>query len=241
VEPTLAVALIAAIAFFVQAYAGFGAALVLTPLLALVIDLRMGVAASSIVQLPVGIWLAYGARASIDRPSLWRLVPIGAIGLAAGAYALASVDVIWLKRICGGLTALFALDMLRRTLQRTVARPWPAWAAPIAGLLGGLLGGLFGTSGPPIVAYLERPLERGATIRATLLAYFLALNSMRLLAYGATSLLGVEVALLAATMLPAALAGAWAGSALQRRSAEGTFRVAVAAILLVTGVALAVR
>ncbi|NTU85831.1 MAG: sulfite exporter TauE/SafE family protein, partial [Chloroflexales bacterium] len=45
----LPVVVIAALAFFVQGFTGFGAALILTPLLALFLDLRVAVVASALV------------------------------------------------------------------------------------------------------------------------------------------------------------------------------------------------
>jgi hypothetical protein len=199
------------------------------------------VVASALVQVPVGIWLTTGARRAVDRPSLVSLVPASSVGLAVGTFALAALQVAWLARLCGALTALFALDVLRRALRRSITRPWPAWVAMPAGFASGLLAGLFGTSGPPVIAFLERQLERGAALRATLLAYFLSVNLLRLLGYGVASLYSPEVALVAAAMVPAAALGAWAGASLQRRAAEGSFRLAVAAVLLLTGLALAAR
>jgi hypothetical protein len=237
----LAVAGVATLAFFVQGYTGFGAALVMTPLLALLIDLRVGVVAAALVQVPVGMWLTMGARRGVDRPALVSLVPASAVGLILGTLSLATLDVTWLARLCGALTAVFALDVLRRAVNRRAVRPWPTWAALPAGLAGGLLGGLFGTSGPPIVAYLERQLTRGSALRATLLAYFLAINLMRLIGYGAASLYSDKVLLAAAAMLPGASLGAWAGATFQRRTTEGPFRLTIAVVLLLTGVALAVR
>lgn len=237
----LGVAAVTTLAFFVQGFAGFGAALVMTPLLALLVDLRVAVVAAAIVQVPVGVWLTAGARAAVDRPALVGLVPASALGLGLGTLALATLDVGWLARLCGALTALFALDVLWRALGRRETRRWPAWAALPAGLAGGVLGGLFGTSGPPVVAFLERQLARGAALRATLLAYFLVINLMRLAGYGAASLYSGQVAAVAAVMLPAAAVGAWAGATLQRRAAEGPFRLAVAGVLLLTGLALAAR
>ncbi|MFV9505521.1 MAG: TSUP family transporter [Oscillochloridaceae bacterium umkhey_bin13] len=237
----VAIGAIAALAFFVQGYTGFGAALVLAPLLALAIDLKVGVVASALVQVPIGIYLTLAVRSSVDQAALRSLVPASALGLIGGTLALAWLDVTWLARLCGILTALFALDVLRRAVTKASRRPWsPSLAAP-AGLAGGLLGGLFGTSGPPIIAYLEPTLSRGGVLRATLLAYFLIINTLRVASYGFASLYTNEVLFAAVVMLPAAACGAWAGSWLQRRASEGRFRLIVAAVLFFTGLALAVR
>lgn len=237
----VAIAAIAALAFFVQGYTGFGAALVLAPLLALAIDLKVGVVAAALVQVPIGMYLTMAVRESVDRAALRSLVPTSVVGMVLGTLALVWLDVTWLARLCGLLTALFALDVLRRALTRTTRLPWSPTMALPAGLAGGVLGGLFGTSGPPIVAYLEPTLSRGAVLRATLLAYFLIINLLRVASYGVASLYSYEVLLAAVVMLPAAGLGAWAGSSLQRRASEGHFRLIVAVVLFCTGVALAVR
>lgn len=234
----LLAALVALLAFFVQGFAGFGAALVLAPLLLLFLDLHTAIVASAIVQVPVGAWLAYGSRQVIDRRAIVQLLPFSLVGLALGTLALASLDVGWLRRLCGALTALFALDVLRRAWLKVGPQPWPAWAAAPAGLASGVLGGLFGTSGPPVIAYLEGCIPRGAALRASLIAYFLIINSLRVAGYGAGSMLSGAVALTSLAMLPAAALGAWAGAALQRRTGERGFRLGVAAILLATGLAL---
>lgn len=235
----LLAALVALLAFFVQGFTGFGAALILAPLLLIFLDLHTAIVASALVQVPVGMVLAYQARHAIDRGAIRRLLPYSLIGLAVGAAALASLNVDWLRQLCGVLTALFALDVLRRAWRNITPRPWPAWSVIPAGLTSGLLGGVFGTSGPPVVAYLESSMPRGAAMRATLIAYFLVLNCLRVVGYSMGGLLSGPVALTAAAMLPAAALGAWAGSALQQRAGERLFRLAVAAVLLVTGIALA--
>lgn len=234
----VAVAAIALLAFFVQGLTGFGAALVLAPLLLLVLDLHTSVAASAIVQVLVGAGLTYQARAAIDRRSLAWLLPSSIVGLALGTLALTGLETDWLRRLCGALTVLVALDLLRRTLLRIRARGWPAWAGVPAGLVSGVLGGLFGTSGPPAIAYLEGRLERGAALRGTLLGFFLIFNSLRVIGYGAAAMLDRPVATIALAMLPAAIVGALLGSRLQRRASERGFRLAVAGVLLATGAAL---
>jgi len=236
----LLAALVALLAFLVQGFTGFGAALVLAPLLLLFLDLHTAVVASSIVQVPVGAVLAFQARRAVDGRAILALLPFSVAGLAAGAAALASLDVGWLRQLCGALTALFALQVLWRASRNRPARPWPGWAVVPAGIASGLLGGLFGTSGPPVVAYLESRMARGAALRATLIAYFLVINCLRIAGYGAGALLSGTAALTAAAMLPAAGLGAWAGTVLQRRAGERGFRLAVALVLLITGIALAV-
>jgi uncharacterized membrane protein YfcA len=237
----LLTALIALLAFFVQGFTGFGASLILTPLLTLLIDLKTAVVASAIIQIPVGIWLTRQVYHQIDRQALFRLLPASLIGLVIGTTALATIDVEWLRRIVGLLTAFFALRVLIRAIYGARAQPWPGWVGAIAGFAGGTLGGLFGTSGPPVIAYLEGIIERGAVLRATLLAYFLILNSLRVGGYGISGMFTQPVGVSALAIIPGAVLGAWLGASLHQRSAEKGLRYAVAAVLFITGLVLFLR
>jgi uncharacterized protein len=234
----LIAAAIALLAFFVQGFTGFGASLILAPLLLFVFDLRTGVVASAIVQLPIGLGLTGSTRSQIAYRELRTLLPTSIAGLIVGVAALASLDVDWLKRVCGVLTVVFALRMLRRARQGGTSRAWPRWSSHLAGLIGGLLGGLFGTSGPPVVIVLERQLKEKLTLRATLLAYFLVINALRVMTYAAGLLVSGYVLVVSLAMLPAAVAGALLGARLQHRVSDQAFRLVVTCVLLLTGLAL---
>jgi hypothetical protein len=56
-------------AFFVQGFIGFGASLVLAPLLLFVLDLHTAVVASALVQVPIGMWLTWNARTASPWPA----------------------------------------------------------------------------------------------------------------------------------------------------------------------------
>lgn len=235
----IAVALVALLAFFVQGFAGFGAALIMTPLLLLLVDLQTAVVAGALAQVPVGIWLTSRCWRAIDVPLLRLLLPISLLGIVAGSFGLARLDLQLLQQVFGVLTVIFALRILLLAGRKLARRPWPRFAGYLAGATGGLLGGLFGTSGPPVVVYLENQLQQAATIRATLLAYFLILNLVRLATYGGAGLFDSQNLLAGLVMLPAALLGGTLGARLQGRAPVHIFRLIVGAILLVTGVMLA--
>ena len=65
--PLLAAALIALLAMLVRGVTGFGAALVMSPLLLLFFDVHTAVVASAAVQIVTGFGIAWHARLAIDR------------------------------------------------------------------------------------------------------------------------------------------------------------------------------
>ena len=211
------------------------------PLLMLFLDVKTAVVAAALTQVPVGFVVAFHSRSAVDRSSLILLLPPSLLGIIAGSFALMGVSSDLLKRVFGVITVFFALRIilaLRHTV--TVHKRWPASVGFLAGALGGVLGGVFGTSGPPVVVYLEQHIFRKDVLRATLLAYFLVVDSLRLVSYTVSGLVTWQAAAIGLAMIPAALIGAYVGTQLNARVDERTFRAAVGALLFVTGLLLIV-
>src|SRR5436190_653923 len=132
--PLLAAALIALLAMLVRGVTGFGAALVMSPLLLLFFDVHTAVVASAAVQIVTGFGIAWHARPAIDGAYLKVLLPAGIIGIIAGTLVLVTVDSNLLKRLLGVVTVLFALRSVRGLVSETaVPAKWPRWTGYIAG------------------------------------------------------------------------------------------------------------
>ena len=241
--PLAAAALIALLAMTVRAVTGFGSALVMTPLLVLFFDTRTAVVASAIIQVVTGFGIAYPARRDADRGYLKRMLPFAFAGIVAGTVVLVNLDSALLQRALGAVVVLFALRPAWDSLRPQAAAParWPLWLGYLAGALSGLLGTLFGTSGPPVVIFLGNQISGKAALRATLLVYFLCLDSIRTAGYVVSSLVTPQVLGLALVMLPAALLGGWLGTRLHLSLGERAFRLSVSALLLATGALLLVK
>ena len=240
--PLLAAALIALLAMLVRGVTGFGAALVMSPLLLLFFDVHTAVVASAAVQIVTGFGIAWHARFAVDRAYLKVMLPAGVIGIIAGTLVLVSVDGNVLKRLLGSATMLFALRSMWGLVSNAAsAGAWPRWTGAIAGGLSGFLGSIFGTSGPPVVIYLNNQALGKAAMRATMLTYFLAIDSTRMAGYLWSGLLTRDAIVLGLVMLPGALVGGWLGTHLHLQIGERTFRWGVAGLLFVTGALLVVN
>ena len=234
-------ALIALGALFTRGLSGFGSALVLMPFLMLFLDVKTAVVAAALTQVPVGFTLAFRSRSDFDRSYLKLLLPPSILGILVGSFVLANVEAEQLKRVFGAVTVIFALRIVLAVgLNVTAYRTWPASVGIVAGALGGVLGGLFGTSGPPVIVYLEHQILKKDVLRATFLAYFLVTDSLRLAGYGLSGLVTWRAVTIGLAMIPAALAGAYLGTRLNAKVDERTFRIVAGALLFVTGVLLVV-
>lgn len=234
-------AIIALAALFARGFSGFGSSLVMMPFLMLFLDVKTAVVAAALTQVPVGFSIAFHSRSDIDKPSLILLLPPSLLGIIAGSFALINVNSDLLKRVFGAITVFFALRIILALRHNaTDHKKWPASVGFMVGALGGVLGGVFGTSGPPVVVYLEQQIFRKDVLRATLLAYFLVIDSLRLVGYTVSGLVTWQAVTIGLAMIPAALIGAYWGTRLNASVDERTFRVAVGALLLATGVLLIV-
>jgi uncharacterized membrane protein YfcA len=240
-SPTFAfAALVIFVAIFVRSLTGFGAALVLVPLLSLVWDLRQVVLIAAIVQAATGFPVALGARRQGSRPALVMLLIGSLCGLVVGAFLLSFLPLTWLRRGLGVITLVFGLSRFTPIAARvspTPTRRLNLLGIPV-GFAGGILTGAIGTGGPPIVAYLHYRLNTPAARRATLLLYFMVLDIVRLPGYlrlgiGSTTLLWTGAAL-----IPFAIVGAACGNYAHGRLSERLVAGAIAILLVLTGLLL---
>jgi uncharacterized membrane protein YfcA len=239
-DPIFAAAAIAMVALFIRGFTGFGSAFVMTPLLLFFFDIRTTVVATAMIEILGSFWITLQARRDASRPYLGIIIPVGVLGMLVGSFALVRGDSHLLKRIFGLLTVAFATRILLASRRKSaVGRPWPKGLGYLVGTLSGMLGGLFGTAGPPIVVFLQNQLRNKNAVRATLLVYFLAIDILRLIPYSLSKLITWQVIEISLAMFPASLFGAYIGKKLHAMVSEGLFRLALGALLVVTGVLLA--
>src|SRR5512143_3376377 len=149
-----AAAAIVLLAMIVRGLTGFGAALIMTPLLLLVFDAKLAIVSAAMVQATIGVTLFYQVRGKVGYDYLKLLVPFSLLGIAAGSAMLIQFDSTLLKRGLGVVVMLFAVRTL--WIMRRAEAPRTRWPRPwgyAAAAISGVLGALFGTSGPPVVIF----------------------------------------------------------------------------------------
>lgn len=235
------------LAFLVRGFSGFGAGLVMAPLLVFFIDLKHVVVISILLQTVGGGYLTLGALRNINRQTLQAVILPSCLASLLGVYILNVFNFKLLMLFLGIITVIFAVRMFISPFKQYLGR-LERWSFSIKTLIGaasGLLQGLYGAGGPPIVIFLSNEIPTKVSLRATLLIYFFVLDALLVIVYllvptvfGFESLIDLNVLTLGALLLVPTFLGAIAGYWLQNRVSEIGFRRGLALILVLTGLLL---
>ncbi|MDB4932954.1 MAG: hypothetical protein JWM10_5438 [Myxococcaceae bacterium] len=239
----LALALIVFAAIALESVVGFGATVLVMSLGTWILPVPLLLPAYVPVNMALSASIAWRDRALIDRALLLRRVlPLCGAGLLVGLALFRYAARPELLKAFGVMVVGVGLNELRKALRPPTAVAAVGRARGDALMLaGGVVHGVFGTGGVLIVAALAGDrLEKGR-LRATIATLWLLLNGAMLANFAAHGALGATSLRRSALLLPATIAGAWAGDWIHRRVAERPFRVAMAAVMMAAGAATALR
>ena len=240
------VAVTSFVAQTVKGITGFGAGLVMMPLLMTLLPPAEAILLQASVDLVAGGWLAKNVIGLVSRPLIVVIVATTSIGQVAGTQILFAIEP---RRTAWMLGILVFVMGLRFTLKPVSAgrgelevlpdEPRYLVYAGMAGVLAGMMGGTVGAGGPPLIAYVRYHFA-DAYGRAHLIV---------VLFFGSivvTSLLLVQGAdpwVLQATplLLLPGLVGSRAGAWFAPRASREAFGRATGIVLLLSAVALLVR
>ncbi|MBU1212918.1 MAG: sulfite exporter TauE/SafE family protein [Alphaproteobacteria bacterium] len=222
------------LAGFLRGFIGFGAALIIVPVLSLVLGPQIAIAVLTVMGFPSTIQLLpdawrHGERAIILPMSLaiFTATPLG-------TWFLVSIDPNLMKIVISAAVVLMVAFLAKGWhLDKKVGRP----ILLLAGTVGGLVQGAAGIGGPPVVAVaLSRAgapeQQRGnvlAVIAATVFStipplFYFNLFTPKSVAYGLVLLLPYSIA-------------TWAGSRYFNRGGQRHFRNAALIVLAIIGLA----
>jgi len=226
-----------ALAAFVRGLAGFGMAILLVPLIALVIRPGEAVIVSNMLGLLIGlvgarkVWTAGEKSAGVIGSLAMVMTPLGLLALFATPPAVARV-----------IIAVVAIGAFLMVL--LPAKPGHAPGTLETGLTGvasGLLTGFAGMPGPPVVPYyLRRPIPREVA-RASMLTVFLLTSSASTAASLALGLATWRDALFALLLFGPVLAGNSLGSLAFGKVSDRLWRSFVGFLLALSALAAFLR
>jgi uncharacterized membrane protein YfcA len=231
--------LIVILAYTVFGLTGFGSSITAMPLLVQLIPLRVAVPMMLVFDLAAGLLLGLKNRRVVDRKELLRLVPFMLVGMSIGLFALVKAPERLLLLALGiFILAYCAWSLVLRPGIRPIGS---RWSMPL-GIVGGVFTALFGTGGPIYTIYLARRLDDKLVLRATISSLIFISGLSRLAMFSSAGLYGQQsLLLMAAVLLPCALAGLYLGNFLHSRLPAARVVQAIWAVLIVGGVSLVLR
>lgn len=222
---------IALAAYFVRGIAGFGSALIASPLLALMLPLSVVVPLVVILDNSGSILQAWRHRHLIVWRDLLPLLPFSLLGIVMALSLHATVRADSLKTLLGVFVVLFGIYQLLPQPNPYLSR---IWAVP-AGLLGGFVGGLFGTGGPFYVIYLRlRQLEKTVFL-ATIAMLWVIDGGLRIAGFALGGYYDVRHLALLAAMAPTAWLGLRWGQRLHVSISPSAFARIIGMLLIASG------
>lgn len=175
------------VAWFFQAFTGFGAGIIIVGVLSLIYDPRAVVVSSAVANL-IGTTFMFFILTRKVKPRLDILLLMilgSAPGILAGAKILLLLDKERLRLLIGIFILVLGLYdlMVQRGLLSRFSLRRSTVNTILAGFIGGLFAGLVGMGGPPPVVYLNQVLKSVEEFKSTLTLFFISNILVRLLSY----------------------------------------------------------
>lgn len=223
-----------------QGCTGFGLGMIAAPSLMTLLPpaaVVPVVVSLSIINSGVVTW---HGRKSLAPSLVGPLILFGLVGLPIGIHALHVADARYIRLLAGcvvsGFVTAQALGWRRPIRNQMLGLP------PVA-LLGGFLGGSTAMAGPPIILFLSNQSVPKDAFRANIICFFWVNSIMAAAIFAWRGMYTMQVLRYAMLLLPALLAGTYAGVRLSKHVTETQFRLVVllgagtmGAVLIVTSV-----
>jgi uncharacterized membrane protein YfcA len=227
--PFLICAVVACIAGTVRGFAGFGAAMIMTPIFSAFYGPAAGVALCLLLEVAVALPVVPGVVRLVDWHRIGLLLVAAAVGVPIGNLVLTQVapePMRWaISAIVLGAVALLASGW------RFAGRPRAATTLA-AGATSGFLNGLAGMAGPPIAFYYLAGDETVTRVRANLTTYFVFVDLVAIAAFVARDLVDWDTLVLGLLLAPAVMLGGVLGTRLFPLASEGFYRRLALALLV---------
>ena len=217
----------------ISGLAAFGFALVAVPPLLLIYD-PPTVTALAILLVMVTRWVVLrdSWRQISWRPVL-MILPTALLGTVIGTVMIRELNTVYIELVASSVVLISAAILMAGWRIPGVQSPA---AAPIAGLISGALATSTGMAGPPVVLLFAARGYPAQVFRGSMTVMFYLLGVVSLTLLTSEGLVGRSELRTAATLLPAAVIGAWVGQRALRRFTPGQFNRVVLMLLLVTGI-----
>lgn len=224
-----------------QSATGIGYGVIAGPIFLVVLNGSQAFQISTAHNLVIAVLLAPVIYRRMDRTVLRHLVYGSCIGIPIGFLSLQFMNIVVLKLLSASIVALLAVYLAQSIRSTTVRRKStkPRSLEKISiGLISGSMGGTLAMPGPVAATWMSARGWNKEIVRSTILVYFV-------FSYGVVSLLHIsfsevshQTVDLTVSLLPAVIAGLYAGTLIAPLLAENTFRYVLLVVLTSTVVIL---
>ena len=215
-----------------RGFSGFGAALVMAPGFALVVDPKSGIGMITLLNVASAVQLFLPSL----RQARWDLVrPLSisaCLAYPAGLALLILLDAIVIRRAIGATVMGCALLLLSGyRLKGGFSTPRTA----TVGACSGVLQGLTGAGGPPTILYLLSGGDAPAATRANFIVFFTIMQAVAIPQLLLADVLTLRLTVAAALLLPVYMAATHLGVKLFPLASPELYRRIAVGILLALG------
>jgi uncharacterized membrane protein YfcA len=231
--PTLAAA------YVIFGITGFGTALIAAPVLAQVMPVASIVPMLALLDCTAAIINGVKLNDKIAKREMMWLVPLLIVGSVIGGYLLLVIPPRPMMLALG----LFAIGYAIWTLASPSFKSKlnQLWVIPF-GAIGGIFSAMFGSGGFVYAIYLSRRLDDKDAVRASMSVLIALAAFTRFVIFAFAGLYtDLTLPLLALLLVPAMLAGLYAGHRITLHMSRERFIRVLSMVLIVTGATLVVR
>jgi uncharacterized membrane protein YfcA len=226
-------AVVACIAGMVRGFAGFGAAMLMTPVFSALHGPAVGVALCLLLEIAVALPLVPGVVRLVDWRRIGLLLVAAAVGVPLGNLVLTRSEPEPMRWAISAI--VLAAVALLASGWRFAGRPRTTTTLT-AGVSSGFLNGLAGMAGPPIAFYYLAGDDTVTRVRANLTTYFVFVDLVAIATFVSRDLVGWDTAVLGLFLAPAVMVGGVLGGRLFPLASERFYRRL--ALVLLVGVAI---
>lgn len=219
--PFLIAAAVAFVAGMVRGFAGFGAAMVMTPVFSALYGPAVGIALCLLLEIAVALPLVPRVLGLVDWRRIGVLLIAATIGVPLGSLMLTGIDPQPMRWVISAIVLVAVL--LLASGWRYPGKPHVAATATVGGV-SGVLNGLSGMAGPPIVFYYLAGDEPAARVRANLTTYFIFVDLVAIAVFWGRDLIGWDTGVRGLFLAPAVIVGGLLGERLFPLASERFYR-----------------
>lgn len=216
----------------IRGFTGFGSAMLMSPIFAILYGPATMVPLVVLIELGVSAQLMPGALRHADWRFVGPMAVAAAICMPIGGWLLLTVDAAVLTRVVALIVAVFAIVLMLGWRHRGRKR------LPLTIGIGAVSGTMMATTsvgGPPVLLYMLSGQDNAARNRANIISYYAVTGVALLVVMAVADVVNARVLWLAALLLPLIFLGAHIGARFFRQTSEQRYRWISLSVILAVG------